>query len=93
MATVESLRPGDQVTQPGLGTATYITDCPHPLYPALRLVIWRLHQPGHPWSHDALLARQEIGDVAPATDEIRLRRLRGSLFMDVDEEELAPDGD
>ena len=57
MATVASLIPGDLVRN-GDMEAVFIARVPHPLYPGLQLVTWRL---GDGWSFDALDARQEVG--------------------------------
>ena len=77
MATVADLIPGDLVRNGGM-EAVYITQSPHPLYPGLRLVIWRL---GEGWSFDALDSRQEVGEVWMASDfDARMARLREILL-------------
>jgi hypothetical protein len=77
MATVADLVPGDLVRNAGM-EAVYVTQSPHPLYPGLRLVIWRL---GDGWSLDALDSRQEVGEVRLASDfDARMARLRGALL-------------
>lgn len=73
MATVASLIPGDLVRN-GDMEAVFIARVPHPLYPGLQLVTWRL---GDGWSFDALDARQEVGDVWMVSDYMaRQERLR-----------------
>lgn len=42
---------------------TFVAQCPHPLYPSLQLVIWRLHD--GTWSHDALSPNQDVGEPMP----------------------------
>lgn len=80
--TVAQLVPGDVVDLMG-ERATFIAQTQHPLWPHLRFVVWRLHDetrlPGG-WSHDALDARQVVGEVASATDEQRQAALRDALF-------------
>jgi hypothetical protein len=73
---VNELLPGDEVTQAGM-TAVFITETSHPLYTSLRLVIWRLADGS--WSHDALDARQEVGEVTPSSHTERVHRLRVAL--------------
>jgi hypothetical protein len=72
-STVSDLLPGDLVTQ-GPQSAVYVADVPHPHYPSLQLVIWRLDD--GTWSLDALRAAQEVGDVSPATRQERWNRLQ-----------------
>ena len=60
MATVSSLLPGDHVELMGMG-AIYVAQTDHPLYPGLRLVVWKLDS--GEWSHDALSAAQYVGEV------------------------------
>lgn len=76
LTRVSELLPGDLVSQGGM-QAVFITHCPHPVWPRLRLVIWRLDDGG--WSHDALDADQDVGEAAPATSEERQHRLRAVL--------------
>lgn len=77
MATVADLVPGDLVRNAGM-EAVYIEQAPHPLFPGLRLVIWRL---GDGWSFDALSSRQEVGEVWMASDfTARHARLRQVLL-------------
>jgi hypothetical protein len=75
MATVSELRPGDLVLNGGM-EAVYIEHAPHPLFPGLRLVIWRL---GDEWSFDAQDPRQDVGEVwLPSDVDARMERLRGA---------------
>jgi hypothetical protein len=76
-ARVGDLLPGDLVTS-GTESAVFVGSCRHPLWPLLRLVIWRLGDGG--WSHDALGMVQEVGEVSPATEAERTERLRAALI-------------
>jgi hypothetical protein len=59
-AVVERLIPGDVVRLLGSNTlAIYVAQCEHPIWPNLRLVIWKLDDGS--WSHDALDAKQNVG--------------------------------
>lgn len=70
---VKDLKPGDEVTIPAVGSATFVAAAPHPHYHGLALVIWaevnhapfpefeELERSG--WSLDALSWEQEIGEV------------------------------
>lgn len=81
MATVSNLIPGDLVTMADQ-SATFVARTQHPIWNHLQLVVWRMPA-GHPvgdWSHDALDARQDVGEVAPATHEQRVNRLRAALL-------------
>jgi hypothetical protein len=85
-ATVADLIPGDVVTNPSIDGAVrgvFIARVPHPDYPALMLVIWRLDDASFPWSFDALDPRQEVGELAPSTDRDRADRLRAVLLGNV----------
>ena len=82
---VMDLYPGDKVrlgNQEGIFIASV---SPHPLYPNLWMVIWRmvggsLH---HRWSHDALNPLQDVGEIVePRTAECREARLRFALHGD-----------
>lgn len=81
MTTVRDLIPGDAVIDRlGMfdGDPVFVARVePHPLYPTLVMVIWRM--PDRSWSHDALDARQEVGDTRPASAEQRTSRLRAAL--------------
>lgn len=74
---VLELTPGDQIIVPfGEATATFVQQAEHPIWPHLRLVIWRMSDGS--WSHDALDARQDVGDPvhlfpSPGTREKNLR--------------------
>lgn len=50
---------------------------PHPLYPSLALVIWRLDTG---WSHDALSLNQDVGEPVPDGHVARTARLRKALL-------------
>ena len=80
MSRVDELTPGDLVTNPTINKAAiFVARTTHPIWPDFQLVIWRMDDGS--WSHDALLARQEIlGDVSPATAADREARLRGALL-------------
>lgn len=85
-ATVMDLQPGDLVTLPGphgLISSTFVAQTAHPIWPHLRLVVWRtdpeLRLPGD-WSHDALDPRQVVGTVTPSTSAERAERLRAALL-------------
>lgn len=79
---VHDLLPGDLVNLGG-HSAVFIADTEHPIWPHLRMVIWRtdpaLGLPGN-WSHDALDFRQEVGTLTPATAVERAARLRDALL-------------
>jgi hypothetical protein len=77
MTTVSALRPGDLDAHAG-HHAVYIAQTEHPIWPHLRLVIWRLED--GMWSHDALDWRQDIGTVTPSTAAEREQRLRVALL-------------
>lgn len=79
MTTVAGMTPGDRVSIPGgEGAATFVQRAPHPLYPHLCLVVWRM--PDGSWSHDALAAAQDVGEVLPATPDGRRQALRQALL-------------
>lgn len=85
MTTVSELQPGDLVRLPtpahiGPSEATFIASTVHPIWAHLQLVVWRMPE-GSPieWSHDALDARQDVGDAIPATPDERSDRLRAAL--------------
>jgi hypothetical protein len=77
VTTVAELLPGDVVDLPGSDvTGTYICDTPHPTYPNLRLVVWRLSD-GR-WSLDALASGQYIGQARP----VMMAAERGQALID-----------
>jgi hypothetical protein len=81
MATVMELLPGDEVSvvaPEGAKTAVFVAETAHPLWPSLRLVVWRLDS--GEWSHDALSALQEVGTVRPSSSAERVERLRAALL-------------
>lgn len=56
--------------------ATFVAmHTPHPRYPNLVLALWHVHPSSwlgttdYRWSHDALDARQDIGELAPEIDQ------------------------
>jgi hypothetical protein len=64
MSHVYELLPGDVVENDWIGgpkRACFVAQTEHPVWPSLQLVIWRMDD-GR-WSHDALDARQEVGEV------------------------------
>ncbi len=77
MASIRELTPGDLVLLAG-HAATFIAETAHPLYPGLRLVVWRLGT--MEWSHDALALDQEVGAVVAASGNDRQQRLREALL-------------
>lgn len=62
---VQELLPGMQFEDlaRGHGLNTFIARCPHPYYPGLNLVIWRLCD--GEISLDALSAAQDVGEPIP----------------------------
>lgn len=74
---VRDLQPGDVVVHGG-ESATFVAQTEHPIWPHLRLVIWRLRDGS--WSHDALASGQEIGVALPATAAERRTSLRAALL-------------
>lgn len=73
---VAQLTPGDLIGSAAGRTALYITQSEHPIWPSLRLVIWRLSD--GTWSFDALSSQQEVGvqlsrNEPPGRRELRLR--------------------
>jgi hypothetical protein len=76
---IDELTPGDLVTNAGVGMfAVFIARTTHPIWPQLQLVIWRLDDGS--WSHDALDARQEVGEISPSNEADRSTRLRKALL-------------
>lgn len=75
---VRDLQSGDEVRNAGM-SAVFVVATQHPIWPSLQLVVWRMPD-GNGWSHDALDARQEIGDITPSTIEERMVRLRKALL-------------
>lgn len=80
MTRVDRLIPGDLVTNGGM-SATYVQQTVHPIWPRLRLVIWRTDN--GQWSLDALAAAQDVGEVPTALDSERQERLRKALLGEV----------
>lgn len=78
MATVRELRFGDVVVLEGMPVnGMHITNTDHPVYPGLRLVVWKLSNDA--WSFDALHPDQWVGDVEPSTPKERMDRARQAL--------------
>lgn len=76
MTTVQNLVPGDLVENSG-ASALFVAQTEHPIWPSLQLVIWRM--PDGSWSHDALDARQDVGQIA--ADQVgNVERLRKALL-------------
>jgi hypothetical protein len=74
---VSDLLPGDRVTQ-GADSAVFVAQTEHPLWPDLRLVVWRLAN--GMWSHDALSPAQDVGEMTPSTADERKGRLQSALL-------------
>jgi hypothetical protein len=77
--SVQQLVPGDEVITP-FGSAVFIVATDHPLYPNLRLVTWWMGK--GKWSHDALDARQVVGEVRLVGPSVRRERLQAALLGD-----------
>jgi hypothetical protein len=80
---VSELVPGMQFTHvPMFGDkpVTFITQCPHPLYHGLQMVIWKM--PDGSWSHDALRSDQVLpaGEVIPSNHGERYTNLRMAIL-------------
>ncbi len=75
-----ALLPGDKVELPGTSRwAIYVGRViPHPIYPTLALVIWRLDD--GTWSHDALDPQQDVGNVTTRSNDKRQANLRWAFF-------------
>lgn len=71
-ARVRNLLPGDRVTL-GDQTAVFACRMPHPIWPTMQLVVWRLAD--GEWSLDALGEDQEVGAVAASSRAQRQARL------------------
>lgn len=80
---VADLIPGDVVSAPLSDlTAVFVTQCEHPLWPGLQLVIWRQgnpHQSRGIWFHDALSFEQVVGNTWATNDQDRIKALRWAL--------------
>jgi hypothetical protein len=79
VTTVAELIPG-QIVDLGTQSATFVAQVEHPLWPHLRLVVWRMHHDAMRWSHDALDPRQDVGDTRPSNAEERQYQLRRALL-------------
>lgn len=82
MTVVAELIPGQIVDGPAgteLESATFVAQTEHPIWPSLRLVVWRLHRDDS-WSHDALDARQDVGTARASSAEERHVNLRLALL-------------
>lgn len=71
---VRDLVPGDIVRLPMDDlSAVFLTQCPHPIWDNVQLVIWRMGNPSvgrGNWSHDALSLDQVVGNT-DSTSELR----------------------
>lgn len=76
MTAVFELLPGDEVELGGQ-RAVFIAAVPHPCWPRLRLVIWRLDDGS--WSLDALAARQDVGEAAASSAAGRRARVQAAF--------------
>jgi hypothetical protein len=76
------LTPGNMVEIPSLGRSVFVgMISPHPLYPDLALVIWRMDN--GTWSLDALLPGLELPDATEVTGRTPTQRdanLRAALL-------------
>ena len=82
MTTVVELLPGQIVDGPAgnpVESATFVAQTEHPIWPHLRLVVWKLHR-NDSWSHDALDPRQDVGTARPSTEAERHAALRRALL-------------
>jgi len=70
------LKPGDVIENIGI-RATFITHTAHPLYMALRLVVWRLDT--DEYSFDALSLGEEVGKRMEMTFRERISGLQAAL--------------
>jgi hypothetical protein len=78
MSTVADLQPGDLVYVAGMKThGIFIARAPHPEYPGLELVIWKLSDGS--MSFDALRMEQDIGWIQASTGQSRGARLYGVM--------------
>jgi hypothetical protein len=75
---VGSLWPGDVIEMLGR-RACFIAQTDHPLWPHLRLVVWRMDDGS--WSHDALSVWQDVGR-AVVLDVQRPEILRSAMLDD-----------
>jgi hypothetical protein len=79
---VSELTPGDLICPEVGGSpswAVFITSCHHPLWPGLRLVIWRM--PDGSYSFDALMPGQEVGVLQAQGKEQKERSVRWALGL------------
>jgi hypothetical protein len=78
MSTVADLQPGDLVYVAGVSVhGIFIARAPHPRYPGLQLVVWRLSDGS--MSYDALKLEQDIGVIQPSTGPARGARLLAEM--------------
>lgn len=68
---VSELTPGDTIKAFAGLQATYVAQTEHPIWPWLRLVVWRM--PDGSWSHDALSPQQDVGEPQPSDREANLK--------------------
>lgn len=76
------MRPGEwvPVLDPMRGdtSAIFVAQTEHPIWPHLRLVIWKMSDGS--WSHDALSAGQDVGEPVPTSTLDRASNLRLALL-------------
>lgn len=78
MTRVSELSPGNVVENFGR-SAVFVAQTEHPIWPHLRLVIWKMDDGS--WSHDALDARQDVGQLKPWDEpDERMATLRFALL-------------
>lgn len=78
MTKVADLMPGNEVWHTDR-SAIFVAQTEHPIWPHLRLVVWKLDD--GTWSHDALDARQDVGQVRPWNEpDDRTSNLRRALL-------------
>ncbi len=65
MIVLRDLTPGDVVVSGG-DSATFVASMPHPIWPQIALVVWKMADGS--WSHDALDWRQDVGELIPDVD-------------------------
>jgi hypothetical protein len=79
MATVECLLPGDLIGKGGQ-KGLYLGQGIHPVWPQLKLVIWRLEDGS--LSFDALSRMQDVGEyIPPCTRQARISRLHAAGYF------------
>lgn len=80
------LVPGDLVDNGAGMSATLLGwSSPHPRYPGLALVLWRMHHEAG-FSVDALHPEQEVGELVERDDEQRYTAITAALPYDTSQE-------